>query len=270
MKAHKSYYSLIQYCPDRGCAEVANVGVLVFCPSPHFIKARMSTNNDRAAHVFGKKNIDTWWLKAAKKSFEMAVQNDSKRFSTKEDLEAFIASRGNDLVLTQPRSMRSEDPASDLDALFMDYVDSSPSNLNAIRSPAAKSLDDVFLRLRRSRSSIQIAHTFESKDFPLKVRTDYAYENGQANLVKLLPIGRTPATDIEYAVRLGGQSIYVEKHLEINQKRAHLIVVADPTPGSETGATDQQLAEIFDDFPADLIKSGEVSAFIKMVEEEAH
>ena len=41
MKPSKGCYSLIQYCPDLGRLEAANVGVLLFCPEPHFLKAQL-------------------------------------------------------------------------------------------------------------------------------------------------------------------------------------------------------------------------------------
>ena len=37
MSSHRAYYSIIQFCPDRGRAEAANVGVLSPCPELGFV-----------------------------------------------------------------------------------------------------------------------------------------------------------------------------------------------------------------------------------------
>ncbi|HWB02533.1 MAG TPA: DUF3037 domain-containing protein [Verrucomicrobiales bacterium] len=49
------YYSLIQYCPDRRRMEAANIGVLLFCPAPHCLIARLPPNNDRFVTFSGRK-----------------------------------------------------------------------------------------------------------------------------------------------------------------------------------------------------------------------
>ena len=56
MKPSKGYYSLIQYCPDLGRLEAANVGVLLFCPERGFLKFSTRTRSvcparSRWAHV---------------------------------------------------------------------------------------------------------------------------------------------------------------------------------------------------------------------------
>ena len=53
MKPEKGYYSVIQYCPDLGRFEAANMGVLLFCPESGFLKSLMSGNNSRIIKFFG-------------------------------------------------------------------------------------------------------------------------------------------------------------------------------------------------------------------------
>ena len=38
MKPSRGYYCIIQYCPDLGRLEAANIGVLLFCPDRGFLK----------------------------------------------------------------------------------------------------------------------------------------------------------------------------------------------------------------------------------------
>ncbi|MEX2139715.1 MAG: DUF3037 domain-containing protein [Pirellulales bacterium] len=123
MQAHKGYYSLIQFCPDPGRAEVANIGVLVFCPDFDYLDVALSKNNRRVIEVFGGKSFDASWLNDAKKSFLTGIQSERERFKSLADLEQFVTSRGNELILTKPRAMRIEDAASALEALHAELVE---------------------------------------------------------------------------------------------------------------------------------------------------
>jgi len=51
VKPTRGYYWIIQYCPDLGRLEAANIGVLLFCPDRE-IKARMASDNGRIRHFW--------------------------------------------------------------------------------------------------------------------------------------------------------------------------------------------------------------------------
>ncbi len=271
MKAHKAYYSLIQYCPDRGRAEVANVGVLVLCPALQFVDARTSTNNQRVTGVFGRGTFDSSWLNAVKRSFVDAVRKQSDRMRSLDDVEALAGRLANDLILTAPRVMRSEKPAADLKALFSEYVQRfAPRRPEPIPN-SVRSLDQVFRQLEGKRKSVRVGCTFDVPSYPHKVHADYAYNNSHTNLVRLLRIGRSPAQAFATAVHLGGESIYVDKHLKVQNHSAKLVVVAAPENASIAKSTEPQLAKLFRDYrTANLIRSAKVPEFAERVEKEAH
>src|SRR5438270_13906920 len=89
MNPAKGYYSLIQYCPDLGRLEAANVGVLLFCPERQFLKARTSGNNSRIIHFFGSEGHDWVRLNAFKRGLEDRLVIEGNEIETVEQLERF-------------------------------------------------------------------------------------------------------------------------------------------------------------------------------------
>ncbi len=271
MKACKGYYSLIQYCPDRGRAEVANVGVLVFCPETGFIDALVSKSNHRVERVFGRGAFDPWWINNAKRSLQAGIRHDRERLRTVEDVEQFIATRGNDFVFTAPRVMRIEDAEADLRKLFSEWVGERRSEAACEAAALVPRLDGVFRRLVSQRTSVQIAWSQEVPEYSRRVRADYYYENGTANLVRLLPIGPQESRVFSSAVHLGGEGIFVANHLRANNKQASLTVVAAPPESRYDRQLETRLQQLFRDFPQTrLIPSNEMDAFAHTVEREAH
>src|SRR5438046_2093048 len=118
MNPVKGYYSLIQYCPDLSRLEAANVGVLLFCPEPHFIDARTASSNQRVRRFFGSDDRDWDRINEAKAAIEDRLKAEGEHFRTLEDLERFIGTRANEIQLTPPRPIKVFNPAQDLEALF--------------------------------------------------------------------------------------------------------------------------------------------------------
>lgn len=125
-KATKGYYSLIQYCPDLGRLEAANVGVILFCPERQFLKAITSTNNSRIIRFFGREGHDWTRINAIKKGIEDRIEIEGERIKNREDLERFIDQRANLLQITPPRSMRIVDPSRDLRSLAEEFLGGVP------------------------------------------------------------------------------------------------------------------------------------------------
>src|SRR5262249_2171028 len=127
MNARKGYYSIIQYCPDLGRLEAANVGVLLFRPEPHFIKARTAVNNRRIKHFFGSEGRDWKRVNSFKMGICERIELVGSEITSLSDLERFIASQANVLQITPPRPMRVVDPDHDLEELFRELVGESTS-----------------------------------------------------------------------------------------------------------------------------------------------
>ena len=122
MKPAKGYYSVIQYCPDLGRFEAANVGVLLFCPEKHFIQALTSSNNGRIIRFFGSEGHDWARINTFKRGLEDRLQKEVSTIKSVEDLQQFIALRANVLQITPPNSMKVHDPEEDLRNLFEEII----------------------------------------------------------------------------------------------------------------------------------------------------
>jgi hypothetical protein len=112
------YSCLIQYCPDAAREEVANVGVVLFCPEPHFLKARTARGNDRLRRFFGPGEVDGERIDVVKQSIKRRLTIDRDQFRDLASLERFAATRANAMRLTPPRAIAIEDPEAELDRLF--------------------------------------------------------------------------------------------------------------------------------------------------------
>lgn len=124
---HRAHYSIIQYCPDRGRAEAANVGVLLLCPDLGFVRAQTSGDSRRIARFFGASSFDTKRLRVVVQAIEARVRDHYDWSEGLPALERFIATRANDIQLTPSRPMNTSNPAADLEALFHELVDGGTS-----------------------------------------------------------------------------------------------------------------------------------------------
>ncbi len=118
----RGYYSLIQFCPDLSRMETANLGVALYCPDGGFLDARVRSSNDGARRLIRGKRLDMGRLNAAKAAIKARLVNEGKWFSSPEDFRRFAASCANDLLMTEPRPLKTADPAVELETLFTDLV----------------------------------------------------------------------------------------------------------------------------------------------------
>ena len=122
MNSHRAYYSIIQFCPDRGRAEAANLGVLLLCPELGFAQARMSPSNHRIKQFFGSESFDAKRLQLMKRAIEVQVREKYDWSQGLDDLNRFISSRANDIQLTPARPMTTSNPTLDIETLFNELV----------------------------------------------------------------------------------------------------------------------------------------------------
>src|SRR5437867_92369 len=122
MKPSKGYYCLIQYCPDLGRLEAANVGVLLFSPERHFLKALTSRANRRIIRFFGSEGHDWVRINSFKQGLEDRIAMEGTEIQSVEQLEKFIAQRANLLQITPPRPMKVLDPDKDLEELYKEFL----------------------------------------------------------------------------------------------------------------------------------------------------
>jgi hypothetical protein len=116
---NKGYYCLIQYCPDFSRAEAANVGLVLFQPKPNATAVRIVEKVDFVARRLGRKLATATVLEVVQ---SIAYRLRHEQFRSVEDLEQFVRTRGNQVQLTMPRSLRIEAIERDADQLFAELV----------------------------------------------------------------------------------------------------------------------------------------------------
>lgn len=124
----KGYYSIIQYCPDLGRLEAANVGVLLFCPERQFLKAITVRTNARIRQFFGAEGHDWERINSYRQGIVERIEREGRDLSTLDDLQRFIAQRANLIQITPPRSMKVLDPETDLRTLFDEFFGAEPDS----------------------------------------------------------------------------------------------------------------------------------------------
>lgn len=261
----KGYYSVVQFCPEPARAEAVNVGVLLFCPELGFIGARTRRDNDRVRRMFGQDSFDTKRLNAAKMSIEMRLQKDRESFQSLEDLEKFIASRGNQITLTPARSIRvSGNPGKLLDDLMAELVGTSGREAKRAVIPA---LDDAMQRpTLRGRVMIDLPPV-EVPVIGTKVDIPYAYQNGVLNLVKPQVFKSSP---LEVAERWATRGRLIHEHQDADGKARRLIVVSEVRTPEPPADLRDRITTLFKEFQVRVVWKEQIDAFAAEVEAEAH
>ena len=260
----RGYYCLVQYCPDPGRLEAANLGVLLFSPEASFLDVRLSASNDRVRRFFGR-SFDNWALNSAKQALSARLRADRDGFKTVEDLEQFVRTRANDLIVTMPRPVKVVEPERDLERLFDELVGRVVRPQR--RGPVVPELDQVFHRLQREGRALL--------DLPVRVpllskrmKIPYAYRNGAVNLVKPERFAQAEGTAKDAAIKLAVEGDLIQRYGEDEEGKKKLVVVssfASPSPELQEG-----IARILKEYHVRAILPSELPAFVREVEEQAH
>jgi hypothetical protein len=191
MQPVTGYYFVIQYCPDASRLEAANVGVVLFCPEPFFLKARTVRGNDRIRRFFRPRDPDWVQINLIKRSIEERLTVDRDQFRNLASLEHFAATRANDMRLTKGRAVLVENPEEELNCLFDRLVGEGPCRGTArIRRILARAFraEDIAPFIEKNVSvSLPLFH--------LSVEVPYGFRNGRFNLIQpaqfrgLSPVG---------------------------------------------------------------------------------
>ena len=223
MKPSRGYYSIIQYCPDLGRCEAANVGVLLFCPERHFLKAVTSRNNRRIARFFGSTGHDSVRITTLKRGLEDRVQKESSGIKTVDDLQRFIALRANLLQFTPPKPMRVSDPEKDLAVLYEELIGEPAKKRHSktLRRIIGEKFSGARLDKKLCRDITVTVPILEKT-----VEIPFAFQNGRFNLIN--PVHFEAAdpdtvlgTACKYAVE--GRSLF--QHADPQHGNRQLIVV---------------------------------------------
>lgn len=262
MNTVNGYYSLIQYCPDFFRAEVANVGVLLYCPAFGFLSSRISRDNTNVRKKFGQLNIGR--INDIKRCFHDRLEIEKGSIQGLAELEDFIARRANNLLITKPRAIQIVNPETTLEKLFHELFGEAKSS-----SDRKNLFPILWKRIKENELTDRIDCNIEEIPLPIFHRTvkpKCGFQNGRFNIVRsetFIDSGRYYSALCRDAI--DGQQLYKTPHEKYGEMK--LIVLGnfrsnkDPyIPGVK-----QMLAA----HNVDLITQSELDQFVEMIRNTA-
>jgi hypothetical protein len=267
MSGDSGYYCVIQYCPDRGREESANLGVLLYAPASQRVQAKVGVLSSRARQFFGLNVEQAATPNSAAAALAHLVNSGAASIDSLDALQSFVATRANDIRLTAPRLAKVTNFTGDLEELYRDLVEAAQSESNApSRMPqliVPPRLHEVFTKLTlqgrvTTPGKVRVPLSDRELDIP------YAYQNGVLNLVKpqILSDGRKGENRALY---LAAEGELLQKHPENGERR--LIVVAGP---GSVPAAESYAARLLNDFGVKFVPQEQADRFAQEVEEQAH
>ncbi|HEY6728162.1 MAG TPA: DUF3037 domain-containing protein [Polyangiaceae bacterium] len=261
MASTKGFYSVVQFCPDRDRGEFANVGVVLVVPALGFLDVRFSEDNEGPKQRFTRDAFDDARLMVAKKAIQGRLRHEGQSWKTPEDLQAFAAKEGNQLLLSTPKAILAESPQDDLEELYMSLVYVKPKHQRHDYKPKLRDIFEPSLTGVPLKKNIRI----DVPDIgPLRIA--YAYKNGLLNLVHPEGFPKDPNAKVNDLAVKGN---LIAKHPNHDGERMKLIVVGGFDP--EVTTDDRTRASnILREHNTRLVLEEEVPAFIEEVKKEAH
>lgn len=235
MKTHKSYYSIIQYCPDLSRLEAANIGVLLFCPELNFLQALTDEAEARVRKFFGAHERKRGHVTVFRRAIEARLQVEEEHFRTLADVEEFISRRANSIQLTVPRPVKVHDPAVQLRELFTRLVaDGAQANTKAPKTRIAHSVRKVLNQVFTDESIEPLIAknlVINVPAFHQQLKVPFGYQNGSFNLIQPVRFdnkGEDAASREASFHALAGQSLAAEPDARLGELQ--LTVVAQFAP----------------------------------------
>lgn len=262
--AERGYYSLIQFMPNPGRAEGANVGLVLVCPEQKRVSVNLSVGNEAPKRLFRASSFDAARLAIAKESLAARLQADLGSDPTLEGLRRARALEANSLVLTEPRAVAvHDDPEVVAQLLSRELVYLEPLQRDRPRTPDVTPIVS-YLEQRNVPISKPGQVLVPIADEPLKVA--FSYVNGAQHFVHAQGFSRSPRQAIEQAKSVGALGRLLHYHSSHQSLRKKLVVFAG-VPDQAQVATLRDLLEGMD---VRLVDSADADDFAKEVEQTAH
>ena len=269
MTRMRALYCVVQYVPDGGRAEAANVGVALFVPGEGRPRVRMSPTLARVRKFFSPDKKQFRWIELAADALKYRLESAAGgEFASEAEFITFVGARADAVRLTPPRPTVTDDPAAKLDALYAKLVGDEKPYAKGVAprwSAYLPRVKAVFERLQTERRAwtpgkLRVPVIGTKLDIPL------AYKNGRVNYV--LPTPLPPAKLLESKVEMigfRGQLIYQHKVEGEDSK----LVVLSAAPAGDREA-EARCAQVLADCHVKFVPYAESDAFAAEVEREAH
>lgn len=267
---YPGYYSLVQYCPDASRLESVNVGVVLFCPKLNYLDVSLAKNDDRISRVFKGREFRPWTLESAKNALAERLRSESYRPRSLEEFQHFIDTRGNELVLTQARTMRVAQPSDELEALFKELVlEPARPQRNRSSRQVPDVLEGVFSRLVLERRALRDVRAM----IPLvnkQIACPYAYRNGALHYVKPQRFSPVESAATATAMKLAVEGDLLVRLGADEQGEKRLVVLVQFTSGDPNQELRERVLKVLAEYRVRAVAPEQVSAYAEEVQREAH
>jgi hypothetical protein len=262
------YYSLIQYCPDRGRLEAANIGVLLFCPDRQYLRARLSSSNERIRHFFGEEAGDLKQINVMKKMLEHRLEVEKSEIGDLAALRRFASLLANEVIISDPRPTLVEEPEVELAQLFEDLIGRTQR-----REPPSEA---TLLSRLRQRLDTPRLNAVVQRDVHVKVpvighemTVPFAYQNGKRNLVEVHEFNQKREHNfMQDLCNKAAQGRLIHMHPDPDAGQQHLVIVASFGPSVE--AHRDQVAAVLHDHDVGFYEESAFDQLERLIVETAH
>ncbi len=227
----RGYYSIIQFCPDPSRLEAVNIGVALFCPDVPFLQTRFGRRKTRVQQLFGKQDWE--FVEMQRIALEARFRSQEQEFSDLAGFESFVAKRAGAFRLTPPRQVKVEDPARDLQDLFLRLVGAQDPAKHGAAKQICRELGARFRDAGIERL-MQSSVTVHPPTLPKPFKAPFAYRNGRLNLIEAVQFeGHTPSSVFNRASIHAVEGQFLAEYTDPEYGELNLIVVGNFSPDQE-------------------------------------
>jgi hypothetical protein len=229
----RAFYSIIQYVPDAGRAEAANVGVVLFVPSERRIEVRTSPSLNRVRRFFAPGKSQLQRVQLALEALKNRLFLGKDEFIDETAFAQFVAARADVVRLTTPRLALISSPLNDLNELYCELVgdvESAQQLADAMEILPAR-IAEVLGRLEADHK-VWRPGAIEIPKSRRKFDVSFAYRNGTLNYVRTESLAGNAKLDSRLE-KLGfnGQLLY--EHPLRGQRQMLVVLSSDPAASRE-------------------------------------
>jgi hypothetical protein len=200
-----------------------------------------------------------------KKAIGERVEVENQSFPTIEDLQQFVATRGNDIVITQLRPMKVVAPDSDLENLFKELVGERERSSHDGERSHIPELDRE-MQSDRIRQKLKLNLRIQLPIFERPILIPYAFRNGKLNLIKPQRFS-SEKTALSIASALAVDGSLLARYPADGLSR-ELIVVSSFDDASRP--LRPKVGELLDSFRVRHVPIENIGSLIREIEQQGH
>jgi hypothetical protein len=267
MSQTRAFYSIIQYVPDTGRAEAANVGVVLLVPSERRIEVRTSPTLNRVRRFFAPGKSQLQRVQLALEALKNRLCLGTDEFADETAFAQFVAARADLVRLTVPRLALISSPLNDLNELYCELVGDVES-----AQQLADAMEILPARIAEVLGRLEVDHkvwrpgAIEIPKSRRKFDVSFAYRNGLVNYVRTESLVGHAKLDSRLE-KLGFNGQLLHEHPLHGQRQMLVVMSSDPAASREV---EDRFASTLTEFHVRFIPYRLADDFATEIEQSAH